>query len=408
MIVVSKLDYQIIVEGEKAARKGIFTLLSLGILKLAAGLTTGIGVIIADAISTFADTLGVFASYIGLKLSKKTADTSFAYGYYKFETLSAFLISLGIVYMGYKTISTSIINFNHLEKGDNHLIALSVTIVAILVSYYLSSMLLRAGEKANSLALKASAQDKKMDVVSSFVILLSIFANYKGIPYIESVVSIIIGLFILKVGVTSAKDSLFFLLDYWNDPLLTRKIKKILLAENDLIQQVKKIRLRRAGTFIFGEAFVEINPFSDIQDLRSELAILQSKIENLSPYLRDFPIYSHVPEAKKFKIAIPIKKGRTIKAEVAQNLAETNFYMFVAIQNKAVKSFYLKPLAGNEKKVIQLANFIRKEKVNILLDNKLNSLVYYNLRRSHQVMIFPLFSGVKTANEAVKFILIDS
>ena len=45
---------------------------------------------------------------------------------------------------------------------------------------------------------------------------------------------------------------------------------------------VKKLRLRRAGNFIFGESFVEINPFAGIEDLREELDLLQGKSKILA------------------------------------------------------------------------------------------------------------------------------
>lgn len=383
-------------------------MLFLGLLKLFAGLVSGITVIITDAISSFADILGVFASYFGLKLSRKTADSRFEYGYYKIETLAALIISLGIIFLGYKTIQGSIINFNHTPKGTNYIFAVVASIFAMIQSYHLSKKLQSAGEEANSLALIASAQDKKMDVVASAVVLFSVVANYKGIPYVESVVSIIIGIFILKVGFLTAKESLFFLLDYWNDPLLSRKIKKILLEENDVISQIKKIRLRRAGTFIFGEAFVEINPFSDIHDLKSELNLVQTKIENLSIYLKDFSIYSHIPNSQNFRIAIPLKTKKELNSEVARNEKETKYYLFANIRNKRIKDFYVKKLNVKDRKVIQLTNFLKSEKINILLNNQLSSLAYYNLRRTHQVLIYPMLKEVKTANDAIKLILIDN
>lgn len=404
---MSKKSLEAIIEGERAAKRGILHLLTLGTVKLAAGMITGIQVIIADGISTFADILGVFGSYLGLKISRKSADAQFEYGYYKVETLIALLISIGICYMGYSIITGAVLNFNRPTEGENHIIAALVTVIAIIQSYYLGVKLKKAGVKSNSLALIASADDKKMDVVAGFAVLVSVIANYKSIPYVESIVSVIIGIFILKVGILSAKDSLFFLLDYWNDPVLTKKIKKVLLSENDLVTGVKKIRLRRAGTYIFGEAFVDINPFVDIQDLRASLSILEDKIQNLSPYLKDFPIYSHIPNTNRLKIAIPIKRGKGMKAEIADSMSKTNSYLFLNIFKGKVSKFYVKKLKKSNK-ILQLADFLKKEKVNILLNNKLNSLVYYNLRRTNQILIYPILDGAKRAEDMVKLILIDS
>lgn len=396
-----------LLEGEKVAKESIFRLLFLGILKLIVGLFTGLTVIIADSISTFADTLGVFASYIGLRLSRKTADEHFKYGYYKIETFAALLISLGIIYVGSLILIRSIDTFNSAPTGQHRVYAIFMAIIAIISSYFLFKSLKKAGDAANSLSLIASAQDKKMDVFAGFAVLISIIANYNSIPYVEGIVSGIISLLILKVGIFSAKESLFFLLDYWDDPIMSRKIKKILTSEKDLIIKVKRLKLRRAGTFVFGQAFVEINPFAGIQDLREELNFLQQKIESINPYIKDFVIYSHIPKSDKIKIAIPITKGKDLNANVASTLKSTTAYLFVEIKDNKVGKFYTKKLAIQQKNSVEFSNFLKDEKINVLIDNRLNSLIYYNLRRTHHVLIYPNFSDIHKAKDTLKLFLID-
>jgi cation diffusion facilitator family transporter len=394
-------------EGETVAKYAIFHLLILGLIKTVAGLVTGMSVIIADAISTFADTLGVFASYLGLRLSRKSADKKFEYGYYKFETFAALLVSLGTMYAGYAILVRAISNIGVQMEGHFRPFAITATVLAIAHSYRLWKKLTIAGEKTNSLSLLANAKDKKMDIFAGFIILISIIANYQQIPYIESVVTIIIALTILKVGIFSAKESLFFLLDYWNDPILLKKIKKEFKKEKDLIIKVHKIRLRRAGTFIFGEAFVEINPYAGLEDLREELDLLKQKIMGLNQYIKDFPIYTHISKTDKVKVAVPIKSGRTLRAKVASNLKETHSYLFANIRKGKVRDFYVKKLYAADKKPVQFAEFLKNEKVNIIIDNKLNSLIYYNLRRTHHILIYPNFSDVNKVKETLKLLMID-
>lgn len=396
-----------LIKGEKAAINGMVTLFVLGLLKFGAGLATGMTVIIADSISTFADTLGVFAAYLGLRLSRKNADQHFKYGYYKIETFMALLISLGIIYVGYLILIRSVDTFLSPPVGQNRIFAITISLIAIVSSFFLYRQLKKAGVEANSLALIASANDKKMDIFAGIAVFVSVIANYRGTPYIEGIVSGIISILILKVGISSAKESLFFLLDYWNDPILSRKIKKVLYRDRDLILSVKKLKLRRAGTFIFGQAFVEINPFAGMQDLREELNFLQNKIQKLNPYIKDFVIYSHIPSVRKVKIAVPIISGNDLKARVAATLKSTNAYLFAEIDNNKVQKFYIKKLKLSEKKPVQLSNFLKNEKVNVIIDNRLSSLIYYNLRRTHHVLIYPNFSDVNTVNEALQLFLID-
>lgn len=402
------MNKSILKEGEKVAAKSILHLIFLGTIKLIAGFITGMNVIIADAISTFADTLGLFASYAGLKLSRKNADEKFEYGYYKIETLAALIISLSVISVGFFMLRNTLKDFGTPSEALNRPFAITTTIISIALSLKFYKELMRTGKKVNSLALIASAEDKKIDMFSGFIVLGSIIANYQQIPYVEDIVTVIFSLIILKMGLTSAKESLFFMLDYWNDPILSHKIRKIFRREKEMINKVKKLRLRRAGTFIFGEAFVEINPFADLTDLREELNLLQKEILALNPYLKDFAIYSHVEKPFKAKVAVPIEQGTSLNAKVAKSLKKTNAYLFATIRNNKIGDFYIRKLKTTDKKPVELANFLKKEKVNILIDNDLNSLIYYNLRRTHHILIYPNFDDVKHAKETLSLLLIDT
>lgn len=399
------MNYKVLKEGETQAWETMIHLLILGSAKLIAFFFTGITVLITDAISSFADILGVFASYIGLKLSRKSADKNFEYGYYKVETLAAFFISLGIIVLGSVVFLKSIEILKKPEAGSFYPFAITITVLAILHSNNLYKKLKKAGSDTNSLSLLANAKDKKMDMFAGIAILISIIANYKGIPYVEGIVSLIISLLILKEGIYSAKEAVFFLLDYWGDPFLSRKIKKILTEEKEIVQKVKKLRLRRAGTFIFGEAFIEINPFISILDLRDELDFLKGKILKANPYIKDFVIFTSINKYENEIIAIPIKEGKDLNAVLAQSLNETKAYIFIKIRNNKIHDFKIKKV--DKKDPVSLAEFLLENKVNILIDNKLHSLIYYNLRKTHHVLVYPNFPDVKTAKKTVELLLLD-
>ncbi len=402
------MNTHVLKEGEKAAGEGIIHLVILGLIKLIVGLLTGLTVVIADAIRNFAETLGVFASYLGLKISRKSADIHFEYGYHKLETLAALVISIGIIIVGVLILQASIEAFYNPQEGKDRVFALTITIIAIVHSISLSKKFMKAGKKVNSLSLITSAKGKRMDVISGIAVLISIAANYKNIPYVEGIVSSLISIFIIKEGVLSAKESLFFLLDYWDDPKLVKKIKAIFRKEKELIISVKRLRLRRAGNFIFGEAFVEINPFAGIEDLREELDLLQGQIQKLSPYIKDFSIYSHITKAQSFKIAVPIKSGNNLNAKVASTLRETKAYLFVEIKNEKLGKFYIKKITAKDKTPVKLSNILKKEEINILINNKLNSLLYYYLRRTRHILIYPNFSNVNTVKNTIQLLLIDT
>ena len=364
-------------------------------------------VLIADAVNSFASILGIFASYIGLKLSRKSADKNFEYGYHRIETFAAFLISLGIIFLGYKVLLTSTDILLNAKEVHLQPFAISTTVIGIIFSVRLYRKFKKTAEETNSLALMANARDKKIEIISGLAVLLTVIASYKNIPYVEGILSIIISFLILKEGILSAKESLFFLLDYWDDPILLFKIKKALKRE-DIVNRVTKIRLRRAGTFIFGEAYIEINPYVELVDVRDELAILKGRIQELNSYIKDFSIFTNIPKIDNEIIAIPISNSKGLKSKVAFRVKDTNGYLFAKIKNNHITTSKIIKISEKAKKPVELAEFLAKNKANILIDNQLSSLIYYNLRKVHNILIYPNFPDIKTAEDTIKLLLIDT
>lgn len=397
-----------LIYGERVARNSLIKLLVITGLKGIAAYLTGMVVVFADMLSSITDVVSLFASYIGLKLSRKSADKNFGYGYYKVETFGALLVSLMIIYFGYDVFKKAVIGLYEEPTGKAHIIGLLTTIISIFFSIALAQRLSDAARKTNSMSLMNNAVDKKLDIVASFAVIASILANMYDIMYIESVISMVMAVMILKVGVDSTKEALFYLLDYWDNPKLLRKIKKIILQKTAIVLSIKKIRMRRAGTFIFGEAYVEINPFADMVSLREELEIMDKKIKELNPYIKDFIIYTNITKTKKIRIAIPVSgEGSGLSAKIAGSLKKTKAYEFVDIKGEKVARKYRKKIEPEEKGSEKFIEFMKKEKPNIIIDNGLKSLMYYNLRHTHHIRIYPHFSNAKTVDDTVKLMIID-
>jgi len=316
-------------------------------------------------------------------------------------------VSLLIIYFGYRVFGKAITTIFEPPTGQFYSIGFITTFISIFFSINLARKLSKAAHRTNSISLMNNAKDKRLGIVASFAVIASIIANMYKVFYIESVISMVMAVMILKVGVGSTKEALFFLLDYWDNPKLLKKIKKIILEKTEVVLTIKKIRMRRAGTFIFGEAFIDVNPFADMVDLREELLLMDKKIKELNPYIKDFTIYTQIPKSKRIKVGVPISKGSGLTAKIASTLKTTTAYEFVEIKGTRIAKKYKKTFKPKDKKIENLIEFLKSEKVNIIIDNNLNSLVYYNLRRHNHIQVYPNFSNTKTVDDAIKLLMID-
>lgn len=395
--------------GEAIAKRSLMGLVILGIIKAVAGYITGSVVLMTDAIATAMDIVTLFGTYIGLRLSKKGAEGGFKYGYYKIETFMALLVSISILYLGGKVLIKNISRFNVIPEVEYPYYAIAAVVIAIAFSLHFARMLRQAAKEANSLSLLSNAKEKESDIMTSFIVLIAIIASIYRLPYIESVIGIGMSLIILKVGIESAKASIFYLLDYWDDPVLLKKIERVIRKNAKIVTEIKKIRLRRAGTWIFGEVYLEIPSFADSRDIRSELNRLQEKIKKADKYLKDFIIYFKIPKPDKVQVAIPVKEKDGIKSEIAMTPEETKYYLILDIDKKSMQNIrHVGVDLQNPSKITEIVKMLEEQGVDLVVNNGLNSLFYYTLQHIHHIQLYPVFSNIKTAEETIKLLLIDA
>lgn len=393
--------------GSKKALQSIIEIGLLAVIKMVIGFSTGLIILIADALASFADLISLFASYIGLKICQRGADKSFKYGYYKVETFAGFIVSLVIIYFGYRILRQSLERIYEPGEAMNHgLVILSVTF-GILAPIHVAGYLRRAAKKINSIALRNAAKDQMMDIGTQIVVMIGAGANFFRIPYLEGALGVFISLMTLKMGLESAKESVFFLLDYFDDQKLLGNIKELIKKNSKIIKDIKNVRLRRAGPFIFGEAFVEVNPYAEAGAIRNDLNNLQELIAKADSQLRDFRIYIFIPHPSHYHIAVPVKDEDGLNSRLALNFAETKAYLFAEIKQKKIKNFYLKPFNLSLMDFNGIVEYLKKEQTHIVVNNNMHSLLFYHLRHLNHINIYPGFENVNDARQMIKLLIID-
>lgn len=395
--------------GEEIAQKSFLMLLGLVIIKALAGFTTGFVVLLADAVGSLTDVVALFASYIGLRLGRRGANKSFQYGYYKVETLAALIVSLIILYLGYEVFTESFERLFIREETQLRFIGLISVVISIIFSIRMATKLEEAGKKANSPSLLSNAKEKRLDIISECAIFISVMADYFGIPYVEAVLGLIISALIFKEGIESTKESLFYLLDYWDQPEFLKKVEKTIKENSKIVTKIKKIRLRRAGTWIFGEAFLEISPFADTKDIRTDINRMENALLKLDPSFKDFIIFTLIPTPSVARVAVPIEEDKGLNSIVATHMQTAKYFAIVELKDKKFKETKVIPSAFEQKNyVVKTAKLLKDQKVDIIIDAEMDSLLYYMLQHIHHFMIYPRFPNLRTVRDTVKLLLIDT
>ena len=184
--------------------------------KLFAGVIGNSGAMISDAIHSFSDVLTTLIAWIGVKVSKKAADEAHPYGHERMECVASLLLGLVLMATGLGVGRVGVDNIianNYETLAIPKLIALAASVVSILGKEAMFWYTRYYAKLINSSAFMADAWHHRSDAISSIGSFIGIAGAMLGFPVMDSVASVVICLFILKVAYDILRDALMKMLD---------------------------------------------------------------------------------------------------------------------------------------------------------------------------------------------------
>lgn len=163
------------------------------IFELVGGILTGSIAILSDSLHDLGDALSIGISYFLEKKSKKKSDENYTYGYIRYSVLGSIFTST-ILFVGSTFVIIEAIKrlFNPTTINYNGMIVFAI--FGVIVNF-IAAYTTREGDSLNQKAVNLHMLE---DVLGWTVVLLgSILMRFTNIVYIDSVLSILVALFIL-------------------------------------------------------------------------------------------------------------------------------------------------------------------------------------------------------------------
>ena len=212
---------------------GIFCNILLCLIKITAGLIAKSMSIIADGLNNLSDMGSSVITMIGFRLSGKPADKDHPYGHGRMEYMSAFIVSVLIIIVGFELALSSVKSLVFGDKAPRYTV-LSIIILAVSVFVKLWMYLFnrKLSKLINSDALSATAQDSINDAVTTTAILIStLIAYFINVPFnLDAIMALLVSMFILWSGISSAKGTITSLLGKAPDKELVEKIEHTVMS----------------------------------------------------------------------------------------------------------------------------------------------------------------------------------
>ena len=387
-------------KGERLATMAIFLEGFLAAAKAVIGLLSGSVVLISDAIHSGSDILSIFTSWFGLKIAQKKADERFPYGYYKAENLGAAIISILILLAAWGMFIRGCGRLFSFSPIRTPLLALAISLLDALALFFFGNYEIKVGKEINARSLIAMGKENRTHLFSSMAVFLGILAAYYRIPYLEGIITILISFLILKIGLTTAKNSVFALMDVSPSKEIKDKVVEAIESVPG-IEAFFDLRLRESGPFIFGETKVGVRKFIDVKRAHEMTDRAEEEVKKKVPQIDSFTVHIEPFKSNFYHLVIPVKEKKGLSSLVAEKFARAPHFLFVNLKNKKIRGYYVLKNPHLEKKVrvgLAVAKLLVEQKSETLITKEIGEISFYALREN----LFDVYQAKgKTAREIV-------
>lgn len=246
----------------------------ISIAEIIGGIISGSLALVSDALHNFSDAISIVVSYIALKLRFKQNSYKHTFGLKRAEILAALLNSATMIVICFYLFYEAAIRF--VEPREINSGIMMIVAVVGLIANLISVFLLRNDSK-KSMNIKSAYLHMLGDTVSSVgVIVGGIAIALWNINWIDPILTIIIGIYIIKESYIILQEAVHVLMEGAPLNLSIDEIRK----KVEMFDEVKDIH--HIHLWMVGDGDIHLEAHLNVNDMKiSESDPLRQKIESL-------------------------------------------------------------------------------------------------------------------------------
>lgn len=250
--------YDDIKKGERGAWISIAAYLILSAFKLISGYLFASSALLADGFNNLTDIVASVAVLIGLKISRKPPDSDHAYGHFRAETVAALIASFIMAVVGIQVLVEAVSSFFEGGKGTPDLWSAGVAGLCAIAMFGVYKYNVRLARQINNQALMAAAKDNLSDAMVSIGAAIGIIGAQFGLPWLDTVAALGVGLLICKTAWEIFRDCTHSLTDGFDEQRLLDFRRTI--ARTPGVEGIKDVKARIHGNHVLVDVVVEVDP----------------------------------------------------------------------------------------------------------------------------------------------------
>lgn len=269
-----------------ASSVGIIGNSLLALLKGILGFISGSLAVVGDGIDSATDVLSFVIIFFALKIMAKAPDEHHPYGHYRAEALATLIIAFLILFAGIQLFLFSLLKL--LSAASSSLpsfLAVVVSGVSIISKLLLALYQFKVGHQTGSSMLIANGRNMLTDIFVSLSVLCGTFLTITlRIPFIDHLIAMLIGLWIVRTAIHIFLDANTELMDGVKDTSIYQEV----FAAVGQVEQVfnpHRTRIRKLSNLYLIDMDIEVDGALTVAEghrLAVEVEqVLRKKIDNL-------------------------------------------------------------------------------------------------------------------------------
>lgn len=266
---------------------------ALTVFKMFAGVAGHSGALISDAIHSLSDIFTTVIAWIGVKVSRQEADQKHQYGHERLECVASLILGLVLMATGLalgKVGAENIIDGTYQTIEVPTFIALAAAFVSIIGKEAMYWYTRYYAKLIDSAAFMADAWHHRSDAFSSIGSLIGVGGAMLGFPVMDSLASVVICLFILKVAYDIMKDAFLKLLDTSCGHDYEQKLYDFIQKQEN-VKNIDLLQTRMFGNKIYVDLEIALPGELSLKDAHDIAEYIHEQVEQHFPEIKHIMIH---------------------------------------------------------------------------------------------------------------------
>jgi cation diffusion facilitator family transporter len=278
--------------GIRLALVGLLVNAVLVAVKLAAGFVGHSYVLVADGVESLADIFTSLIVWSGLRVSTRSADDTFPFGYGKAQPLAAAAVGLMLIAAA---VGIAVEAARELVTPHHGPAAFTLPVLVLVVvsKELLFRTVLRAGRALDARIIEADAWHHRSDAVTSLLAFIGISVALIGGPGWEpadDAAALLATLVIVANGIRVLRPAVLELMDRAPGPEVVDRVSRAARGVPG-VQAIEKLRVSRAGTRCRADLHVQADPALSLEAAHVLSGRVKHAIRDAVPMVEDVLVH---------------------------------------------------------------------------------------------------------------------